>query len=127
MPRSSPRRLVPLLAVLVAVLGLLGVAASDAVTPPAGADAVRVEHTAPRHDDRADLSLLAGGTPVVVQATVDHLRSAAHGAPLVTVVGAALGGLAAARALVAALAAASTRPAPVVHVRRRGPPALAVV
>jgi hypothetical protein len=127
MPRSAPRRLVPLLAVMVAVLGLLGLAVTDEVSPPAGADAVPVEHIGTPHDDGADLALLAGETPVVVRVTVDHLRSAAHGAPLVTVAGAAFAGLAVARALVAALAAASMRPAPVVHVRRRGPPALVVV
>jgi hypothetical protein len=127
MLRPAQRRHVPLLAVLVAVLGLLGVAAADQLAPGGGRGGSPVEHAVPGDDDAADVSLLAGDTPALVQATADHLRSTAHGAPLVTVLGAALVGLAGARALVAALAAVSLRPVPVAHVRRRGPPAPAVV
>ncbi len=124
MPRPGLRRHALLLAFMVAALGLLGGATRGALAP--GDMAAPAEQSA-SHDEGADGSLLARDTPTIVQVTADHLRSSVrHGAPDVAPVGVALALLVLLPVGLVSRLRVPIRRACLVHVRRRGPPALAV-
>ena len=155
MPRIDQRRL-PLLVVLVATLGLLGVVVADGwstrVAPTSsgvelgsvdgtvetgGADATSgtgpTVSTSARHDVAPNVAPGLGRRPHpveragFVQLAADHVRPLAQNAPALLVLAAVFVCLAGARAVVPILATAVARPLPLAHVRRRGPPALVVV
>lgn len=124
MPRPGLRPPALLLAFVVAALGLLGVAARDGLAPDGPTDSA--QQTASPHDG-AEGSLLAPDTPAIVQVTADHLRSSVrHGAPVVTLAAVALAGLLLVPVGAVARLRVPIRRARLVHVRRRGPPVVAV-
>jgi len=124
MTRLGQRWSAPLLALAVAALGLVGVVAAGEFArldraAPAG-------QAVPSHDDRSEWSLVARDMPAVIQTTADHVRSSVrHGAPVTTLVGAALACLVLAPTGAVSVSAVSICRAPLAPVRRRGPPALA--
>ena len=122
MTRPSLRWQLPLVTVVVAVLGLLGATAGGAGHPLEPAPPA-VPTASGEHPGLVDAGWPAAGDAAMAQVGTDHRRAAAHPAPVLAVVGAALAGLAVAGVRVAAPAGTSSRPAPRVHVRRRGPPA----
>lgn len=134
MPRIDQRRL-PLLVVLVAMLGVLGVVVADgrparAAPSSGGVAVVAGPAVAPSTDAVAQGQgwlRHPAERPVLVQLGVDQVRPLAHAAPLLMVLVALFVALARARTVVAAVATVVARPLPLAHVRRRGPPALAVV
>lgn len=124
MPRPGLRPSALVLALMVAALGLLGVAARGG---PAPGDLTGPAEQAASPQDGAEGSLLAPDTPAIVQVTADHLRSSVrHGAPVATFVGVALAGLLLVPVGAVAQVRVPIRLARLVHVRRRGPPVVAV-
>jgi hypothetical protein len=122
MTRPSLRWQVPLVAVVVAVLGLLGATAGGAGHRLESAPAAAL--TAPGdHPGLVDAGWPPPGDAAIAQAGNEQRRAAAHPAPVLAVVGAALAGLAVAGVGAPAPGGMSLRAAPGVHVRRRGPPA----
>lgn len=128
MPRLAPRWHAPLVVVVVAALGLLGVATATAFGQAGGADTATgqtMAQTTLPDGHHAERSLLAGRAPAIVVSPADHLRSPArHGVPFVAVVGAAVACLVLAPAGAVPIAASMRPSALPRHARERGPPSL---
>ena len=144
MSRPDQRRL-PLLVVLMAVLALLGAAVLDGLesrVAPASATAATT-HLAPPADGSAgagdtrgtvdpaadvhDPDARPGQRSLVVRWSADHRRPPVPNAPALMVLVAALVAVAGAGAYVAPAARGVVCRVAHAHVRRRGPPALAVI
>lgn len=142
MPRIDQRRL-PLLVVLVAMLGVLGVVVADgwaaraapsseqvaAGTAPAvhGVDGTTVTRSTDTVAQGQGWVRRPGERAMIVQLGADQVRPVAHAAPLLMVLAALFVSIAGARAIAATVVTVVARPLPLAHVRRRGPPAPAVV
>ncbi len=139
MPRIDQRRL-PLLVVLVAMLGVLGVVVADGWADRAAAPWAEVDATVPPVDQSADASVGTGAVAqsqgrvspparrvVFVQMAADQVRPVGQAAPHLTVLAALLLTIVGTGAVGAPVTPVVARPLPLAHVRRRGPPVLAVV
>lgn len=142
MPRIDQRRL-PLLVVLVAMLGVLGVVVADGWAGRAAPSSEQVAAGAAPADQVVDETAVTRATgavtqregwarrpaerAMIVQLGADQVRPVAHAGPLLMVLAALFVAIAAARPIAATVVTIVARPLPLAHVRRRGPPAPAVV
>jgi hypothetical protein len=123
MPHDVPHRRLPLLAVVVAVLALVGVATASQV--PAHSSAVGEASSVVAADDDSG-SVLGGETPAVVRVAIDRVRPG-HALPVVGVLPVAVAAVVATGMVVAVPWRDRLRVADVPPVRRRGPPALVLL
>ena len=142
MPRIDQRR-PPLLVVLVAMLGVLGVVVADGWAARAGASSEQVAAGAVSADHVVDGTAVTRSTStmsqgpewaprpaeraMIVQLGADQVRPVAHAAPLVMVLAALFVSFVGARVIATTVTTVVARPLPLAHVRRRGPPTPAVV